>query len=120
MAKLLIVDDDEISARFFGEILTSLGHVVIAVGNASDAFDVIAREGTDLVLMDLEMPGINGVEATREIKRNKAFQDVPVLILSAHAEAQAFEEVRLAGADGYIHKHCDRTTLEQKVDEALS
>lgn len=120
MAKLLIVDDDEISARFFGEVLTNLGHRVVAVSNAPDAIELAAGEPPDLILMDLEMPGMNGIDATREIKGNAALSHIPVAILSAHSEAQAFDEVRLSGADDYIHKQSDRATLQRKVDGILS
>ncbi|MEQ8228317.1 MAG: response regulator [Rhodospirillales bacterium] len=120
MAKLLIVDDDELSARFFGEVLTSMGHQVAAIGSATHAFDAIAHDTPDLILMDLEMPDMNGVEATRQLKSNPVTQDIPVVILTAHPEAQAFEEVSMAGADGYLNKQSDRPAIEAAINTALS
>ena len=117
--KLLIVDDDELSARFFGEVLTSMGHQVAAIGSAVHAFDVIAHDTPDLILMDLEMPDMNGVDATRQLKNNPVTQGIPVVILTAHPEAQAFEEVSMAGADGYLNKQSDRPTIEAAINKAL-
>lgn len=120
MAKLLIIDDDELSARFFGEVLTGMGYQVAAVSNAPDAFEVIAQDRPDLILMDLEMPAMDGVEATRHIKNNPITQALPVIILTAHPEAQAFDEVTMAGADGFLSKQSDRPTIEAVLAAALS
>tara|TARA_B100000405_G_scaffold195507_2_gene137065 strand:+ start:667 stop:1074 length:408 start_codon:yes stop_codon:yes gene_type:complete len=120
MAKLLIIDDDEVSARFFGEILTSMGHRVAALGSAVDAAEVVGEITPDLILMDLEMPEVDGTEATRRLKQIPEFNSIPVVILTAHSEVQAFDEVQAAGADGFLNKQSDRPTIERTIESALA
>jgi len=119
MARILIVDDEEMSALFFGEILKNMGHSVVAAGSAAAALELLESNKPDLVLMDLEMPGMDGTTATREIKKNPGTAHIPVVILTAHSETRAMEEVTFARADGFLNKQADHAALGAAVDRAL-
>ena len=104
MAKVLIVEDNPANMTLAIFLLESAGHIVL---NATDAEAglTLAREGQPhLILMDIQLPGMDGLEATRLLKRDDATRGIPVIALTALAMKGDEERIRAAGCDGYIAK----------------
>jgi CheY-like chemotaxis protein len=99
---ILIVDDQEDNRVVFAAILTHHGHDVHTAENGAEALEQVRRHAPDLVLMDLQMPGIDGWEATRRMKEDPATASIPVLAVTA--QDQEVFRLREAGFCGYVRK----------------
>lgn len=88
MARVLVVDDDPLFRRAMRRILSRAGHDVLLASNARDALRVLDREEWDIVITDLDMPGMDGVELVCEIQRRFPHDAPPVVLVSSHSEPQ--------------------------------
>jgi two-component system cell cycle response regulator DivK len=104
MATVLIVEDNLANMTLFVFLLESAGHTVLTATDA-EAGLTLARDGQpDLILMDIQLPGMNGLEATAILKRDDLTRAIPVIALTALAMKGDEERIRAAGCDGYIAK----------------
>ena len=104
MAKVLIVEDNQANMTLATFLLHSAGHTIL---EARDAEAGVALAGTgqpDLILMDIQLPGMDGLTATALLKADAATRDIPVIALTALAMKGDEERIRAAGCDGYISK----------------
>jgi CheY-like chemotaxis protein len=101
---VLVVDDAPLNRKLIRTILAKRKIRVLEAGDAEQAFELIKERRPDLVLMDLQLPGINGLEATRVLKSDPATNDIPVVILSAGSLSEDDLEMRQAGCAGLILK----------------
>lgn len=106
MKKFLIVDDIFANRMLLSEIVEQLGFQSVEAENGKEAVQVISQGGVDIVLMDVEMPVMNGIEATRHIKQKLPFplNKTKVLGVTAHDPIQFFEDYKDVGFDGFITK----------------
>ncbi|MBU4076334.1 MAG: response regulator [Euryarchaeota archaeon] len=104
MTKVLIVEDDDINMILIFEILNAYGIMVDGAENGKEAIKKIENEIYDLILMDIELPGMDGIETTRIIKTRPEYKDVPVIALTAYAMKGDRERFLKAGLDDYIPK----------------
>jgi PAS domain S-box-containing protein len=116
--RVLLAEDNEISRIAASEYMLELGHEVVEAEDGQQALDALARERFDLVLMDIQMPGLDGVEATRRIRSGEAGDpNVPIIALTAYAMDSEQSSIREAGVDGFITKPFDfdefRTTVHR-------
>jgi two-component system nitrogen regulation response regulator GlnG len=117
MAEILIVDDDEDICAAFQQFLTEQGHEPLIASNAVDAVDIVKRSRPDLVIMDIRMPGTDGLEALRNIRQIDP--DVHVVIMTAYGTSQtSIEAVRL-GAFEYLSKPLDLDVVKSVIDKAV-
>jgi len=124
---ILIVDDSELSRQFIADLLTESGYGdLICCGSAEDAFERICaldwHEGcpeVDLVLMDIRLPGMNGIRACKALREIEPFRDVPVIIISGAEHLEGLEAAFAAGAMDYITKPPHRIELLARVRSAL-
>ena len=104
MATILVVEDNAANMTLTTFLLQSVGHTVIAATDAETGV-ALARDGhPSLVLMDIQLPGMDGLEATALLKRDVSTRDIPVIALTALAMKGDEERIRAAGCDGYIAK----------------
>jgi len=104
VAKVLIVEDNRANMKLAVFLLESAGHTVLSATDAEAAL-TLARDGQpDLILMDIQLPGIDGLEATVLLKSDVATRAIPVIALTALAMKGDEERIRAAGCDGYIAK----------------
>jgi two-component system cell cycle response regulator DivK len=104
MAKILVVEDNPDNMMLTVMLLHSAGHTVLSAIDA-EAGLTLARDGLpDLILMDVHLPGMDGLEATVMLKRDEATRAIPVVALTALAMKGDEERIRAAGCDGYIAK----------------
>ena len=114
--KILIVDDEERFRTTLGKLLTVHGLEVKTLGSAREALEVLESNGYDVILLDVKMPEMNGIEAFFEIKKIDPF--IEVIILTGHASVDiAVEIMRLGGYD-YLLKPCLIDDLLDKIETA--
>lgn len=101
---ILVVDDKEINRRFVIELLTFVGFKTVEAENGEEALDVCRREQPDLVLMDMQLPVMDGYEATRRLKATELGKKIPVIAVSASAFVEERNEILATGADEFISK----------------
>lgn len=104
MAKVLIVEDNPANLTLATFLLKSAGHTVISATSAETGVALAREEQPDLVLMDIQLPGMDGLEATGLLKGDEATRAIPVIALTALAMKGDEERIRAAGCDGYIAK----------------
>jgi two-component system cell cycle response regulator DivK len=104
MATVLIVEDNVANMKLAKFVLESAGHTVVSAIDAETGL-TLAREGQpNLILMDIQLPGMDGLEATALLKADDATRSIPVIALTALAMKGDEERIRAAGCDGYIAK----------------
>jgi two-component system cell cycle response regulator DivK len=104
MATVLVVEDNPANMKLAVFLLQSAGHTVISATDAEAGLTLARDEQPNLILMDIQLPGIDGIEATRLLKRGDATREIPVIALTALAMKGDEERIRAAGCDGYIAK----------------
>lgn len=101
--RILVIEDNEKNLKLVRDILEYSGYEVVAAKTGEDGIDAAARCAPDLVLMDLQLPGIDGVEALRQLREMGSI-DVPVVAVTAFAMREDRQRVLDAGFDGYLEK----------------
>lgn len=104
MAKILIVEDNPANMTLAEFLLNSASHTVFSATNAETGLTMAREDKPDLILMDIQLPGMDGLEATAILKADAATSRIPVIALTALAMKGDEERIRAAGCDGYIAK----------------
>ena len=104
MAKILVVEDNADNMKLATFLLQSGGHIVLAAVDAEIGLMLARGEHPDLILMDIQLPGMDGLQATALLKGDDATRHIPVIALTALAMKGDEERIRAAGCDGYIAK----------------
>jgi CheY-like chemotaxis protein len=107
MATILLVEDNETNMKLSRFLLESADHEVLTAMNAEAGLAVARERHPDLILMDIQLPGMDGLQATVQLKSNEVTRDIPVIALTALAMKGDEERIRAAGCDGYIAKPLD-------------
>jgi CheY-like chemotaxis protein len=108
---ILIVDDNPVNLKVVRVLLTVEGYDVRAAGDAAEALAILQSFHPRLILMDLQMPGMDGLELTRRLKADTATRDITVVALTAYAMKGDEQKALDAGCDGYITKPVNTRTL---------
>ena len=117
--RILVVDDQEDNRRILHDLLTASGFEVIE-GKTGEEGVVLAEErAPDLILMDIQLPGIDGYEATRQIKAKPALAATPLIVVTSYALSGDDAKAFAAGADAYVSKPFSPRALLAKVREFL-
>ncbi|MDW7711359.1 MAG: response regulator [Deferrisomatales bacterium] len=114
-ATVLVVEDNEDNRALVVKVLTRQGYRVLEASSGEEALDLAAREHPDLVLMDLNLRGMSGFDATRRLKEDPELRGVPVVALTAYAMVGDRERALAAGCDGYLSKPVDVRRLPETV-----
>ena len=112
---ILVAEDNSMNAELLRAILEAKGYRVLCVAKGDEAVKVALKKKPDLILMDLQLPGIDGYEATRRIKSNKETKNIPVIAVTAHALKGDREKAIDAGCDDYIKKPIDTREVPELV-----
>jgi two-component system cell cycle response regulator DivK len=104
MARVLVVEDNAANMTLAVFLLQSAGHTVLSAVDAEAGLTLARDEQPNLILMDIQLPGMDGLEATAMLKRDDATGAIPVIALTALAMKGDEERIRAAGCDGYIAK----------------
>jgi two-component system, cell cycle response regulator DivK len=104
MARVLIVEDNPTNLTLATFLLQSAGHSVLCATDAEAGLTLARAERPNLILMDIQLPGMDGLEATAQLKGDEVTRAIPVIALTALAMKGDEERIRAAGCDGYIAK----------------
>ena len=104
MARILVVEDNPTNMKLAVMLLAKVGHSVISAADAEVGLALARSERPDLILMDIQLPGMDGLAATALLKADEATRGIPVIALTALAMKGDEERIRAAGCDGYVAK----------------
>ena len=117
---ILVVEDNERNLKLLRDVLEYAGYDVLAARTAEDGITQAVNEPPDLVLMDLQLPGIDGLEALRQLRQSPRTANVPVVAVTAQAMKQDRERALAAGFDGYVEKPISVRAFPDQVRKFLS
>ena len=117
--RILIVDDNEMNVEMASFLLTRAGMEVTSVLDGHGALDSVASFQPDLVLMDMQLPGTDGLELVAELRQEPRFRHLPIVALTAHALRGDRERFLAGGCDGYIAKPIDVSTFAAQVEAVM-
>jgi two-component system cell cycle response regulator DivK len=116
---ILVVEDQEDNRQILHDLLTSAGYEVVEAIDGAEALRAVASRRPDLILMDIQLPIMDGYEATRRLKADPATRDIPLIVITSYALSGDEGKARAAGADDYVAKPFSPRALLAKVREYL-
>ena len=120
MAKtVLIVEDNELNMKLFHDLLDAHGYKTLQTRNGMEALSLAREHRPDLILMDIQLPGIDGYEVTRRIKANPQLKSIPIIAVTSYALSGDDKKAFAAGCDGYVTKPYSPRLLLAKIREYL-
>jgi len=117
--RILVIEDHEENRRLLRDLLTSFGYELIEAVTGEDGLTAAEMQVPDLVLMDIQLPGIDGYETTRRIKANPALRQIPVIAVTSYALSGDDVKAFAAGCDAYVTKPFDPAELLEKIRKYL-
>jgi CheY-like chemotaxis protein len=117
--RILVVDDNASNLKLFTYLLASPAHDVRTATDAREALDVLASFQPDLILMDIQLPDIDGLELTRRLRQSPLTRATTIVAVTAYAMKGDEERARAAGVDGYISKPIEKEAFRRMVAEYL-
>jgi len=118
--RILVIEDHEDNRRIVRDLLTSAGYTLIEAAAGDEGVALAERERPDLILMDIQLPGLDGYEATRRIKANPDLAKIPIIVVTSYALSGDEAKAMAAGANGYVSKPFSPRALLAKIREHLA
>ncbi len=115
--RILLVEDHEDNRRIVRDLLASVGYELIEAVTGEEGVALAARERPDLILMDIQLPGLDGYEATRRIKADPALRAIPIVAVTSYALSGDDRKALAAGCDAYVTKPFSPRALLAKIRE---
>ena len=120
MSLILIVEDNEKNLKLVRDVLQVKGFATVEAGSAEDGIKLAAQRKPDLILMDIQLPGMNGIEALKVLRSDPETKPIPVIAVTASVMQQDRTLITQAGFDGYIGKPINIKEFLDSVREALA
>ena len=117
--RILVVEDQEDNRRIVRDLLTTTDFEVTEAENGEEALASVARQRPDLILMDIQLPVMDGYEATRRIKADPALREIPIIAVTSYALSGDEEKARAAGCDDFVPKPYSPRQLLAKIRKFL-
>jgi len=117
--RILVVEDQEDNRQILRDLLANAGYEMIEAEDGQQALDQAAKHRPDLILMDIQLPVMDGYEATRRIKADPNLNAIPIIVVTSYALSGDEEKARGAGCDAYVAKPYSPRALLAKVREYL-
>ena len=117
--RILVVEDQEDGRRILRDLLTSADYEMTEAVNGEQALAAVAKQRPDLILMDIQMPVLDGYEATRRIKADPAFRDIPIIVVTSYALSGDEVKARAAGCDDFVPKPFSPRQLLARIRKLL-
>ena len=116
---ILVVEDQEDNRQILRDLLGSADYEMVEAENGQEAIDAVSKSKPDLILMDIQLPVMDGYEATRRIKANPDWKSIPIIVVTSYALSGDAEKARAAGCDDYVTKPYSPRQLLAKIREYL-
>ena len=120
MAKILIVEDNALNIKLFCDLLAAHGHEPEAVTDSRNALDAARAFSPDLVITDIQLPHVSGLELIRLIRKDEQLSEIPIMAVTAYSTTEDEERIRGAGAQAYVSKPISVARFAQTVDDLLA
>jgi len=117
--RILVIEDHEENRRLLRDLLTSFGYELIEAVTGEEGLTAAEAERPDLILMDIQLPGMDGYETTRRIKAKQALNHIPVVAVTSYALSGDDVKAFAAGCDAYVTKPFDPADLLEKIEGYL-
>ncbi len=117
--RILVIEDQEDNRQIVRDLVTASGYELIEATTGEEGLEVAARERPDLILMDIQLPGIDGYEVTRRIKADPKLRKIPIIAVTSYALSGDDKKAFAAGCDSYVTKPYSPRLLLAKIREYL-
>lgn len=117
--RILVVEDQEDNRRILRDLLTNVGHELMEVEDGAAAITAARQYRPDVILMDIQLPILDGYEATRRIKADPDLRSIPIIVVTSYALSGDEEKARVAGCDAYMAKPYSPRELLAKINQYL-
>lgn len=114
---ILVVEDNPLNQELVTDLLEMSGHTVVAADSGEAALEIARARALDLILMDVSLPGKDGLTVTAELKADPTTRHIPVIAVTAHSLAKDRERIVQAGCDGYVTKPIDAQTFASEIEK---
>ena len=118
--KVLIVEDNELNMKLFNDLLQAHGYETVQTHDGREALDLAREHEPDLILMDIQLPEISGLEVTKMLKADDELKAIPVIAVTAFAMKGDEEKIREGGCEGYIAKPISVPNLLETINKFLN
>lgn len=117
--KILIVEDNELNLKLFNDLLEAHGYETLQTREGLKALDIAREHSPDLIVMDIQLPEVSGLEVTKWLKEDDELRNIPVLAVTAFAMKGDEEKIRDGGCEAYISKPISVTKFIETIDQFL-
>ena len=117
--KILVVEDNELNMKLFHDLLESQGYDILQTQEGMSALKIAREEVPDLILMDIQLPEVSGMEVAKWIKEDENLNHIPIIAVTAFAMKGDEEKIRDGGCDGYIAKPISVSSFLQTISKYL-
>jgi two-component system, cell cycle response regulator DivK len=114
---VLVVEDNELNMKLFNDLLEAHGYHVVQTRDGLAALDIARRERPDLILMDIQLPEVSGIEVTKWLKEDDELKSIPVIAVTAFAMKGDEQKIREGGCEAYISKPISVMSFLQTIDK---
>ena len=118
-AKILIIEDNEQNLYLATFLLQKNGHEIVQARSGPEGIELAARVRPDLIMLDIQLPGMDGYDVARELRRNPDLIDVPIVAVTSYAMVGDRERILAAGCNAYIEKPINPETFRSEIETAL-
>ena len=119
MARILVVEDNALNIKLFCDLLRAHGHEAEPVTDSREALDAARRFAPDLVITDIQLPHVSGIELIQMLRADESLQAVPIMAVTAYAAQGDDERIRAAGASAYVSKPISVARFAETVEQLL-
>lgn len=117
--KILVVEDNELNMKLFHDLLEAHGYETVQTSNGNEVLDICRREKPDLILMDIQLPEVSGLDVTRWLKADVELKTIPVIAVTAFAMKGDEQKIREGGCEDYISKPISVTGFIETIQKYL-
>lgn len=115
--KVMIVEDNELNMKLFHDLLEAHGYQTVETSNGNEVLDLARRENPDLILMDIQLPEVSGLDITRWLKADEELRRIPVIAVTAFAMKGDEQKIREGGCEDYISKPISVTGFIETIQK---
>jgi two-component system cell cycle response regulator DivK len=119
MKKVLVIEDNKDNLRLISYALKRAGYEIISAETGEEGTEAALKEKPFFIIMDINLPGIDGLEATKRIRASEIDEDIPIIAITSFVMAGDREKILAAGCNGYIEKPIDPLTIVEKIHQII-